>query len=195
MKSARWVHRGLGGWHASACMHTGEMLLAAWHPPLLALPLQAKELMCQSKWVLDRNLPTGLHAKTWDLLEKTLYMFMGMVHRLLGDQVVLSVTMVLQPMLLAKFLVCGHSHAELACHAACMAWVGAGAPPCHLTCHVCWLQGLLIWRGLSPGSIGNYFERVGYWVKYCQSKVCPLGCDRGKAMEVDEYVKVGLGWG
>lgn len=53
------------------------------------------------------------------------------------------------------------------------------------------LQGLLIWRGTNPGSISNYFERLGYLIKFLASPACYLQVDRAWAKQVGSWVKVG----
>lgn len=58
----------------------------------------------QQSWLLATDLPR-LKPNSWDKVEGTLYMFLGMVHRVHRGSVVLSATLVLQPLLLAQFLV------------------------------------------------------------------------------------------
>ena len=50
--------------------------------------------------------------------------------------------------------------------------------------------GLLIYRGTAPGSIANYFERLGFLAKFMASETCPLGLNRTHAKDVVGYMRV-----
>lgn len=60
-----------------------------------------------TKWVVDQSRPQ-LKPSTWRAVNSTMLMFLGMVQRVYGDTMALDITLLLQPVVLAEFLVSMH---------------------------------------------------------------------------------------